>query len=216
MIDDQVEQWRHIAARVVELLHRPAFLGGGVEHRKLKLFFSGVERGEQVEGLVQHPVRAAVGLVDLVDQHDRADAEGQCLGQHELGLRHRAFSGVDQQHHTVNHRQDALDLTAEVGVPGGVDDVDTGVLPLDRGHLGEDGDAALALDVVGVHSAFSHALVLAELAGLFQQAIHQRGLTMVNVRDDRDVAQDLSHQGVPLSLRPGWVGRRSLASCQQE
>ena len=103
VIDDQVEQWRHIAARVVELLHRPAFLGGGVEHRKLKLFFSGVERSEQVEGLVQHPVRATVGLVDLVDQHDRADAEGQCLGQHELGLRHRAFGGVDQQHHTVDH-----------------------------------------------------------------------------------------------------------------
>ena len=216
MIDDQVEQRRHIAAPVVEFLHGPAFLGGGVEHGELKLFFGGVECGEQVEGLVQHPVRAAVGLVDLVDQHDRTDAEGQRLGQHELGLRHRAFSGVDQQHHTVDHRQDALDLTAEVGVTRGVDDVDTGVLPLDRGDLGEDGDAALALDVVGVHGAFGHALVFAELAGLLQQAIHQRGLAMVNVRDDRDVAQDLSHQGVPLSLRPGWVGKGSLAGCGQD
>ena len=197
VIDDQVEQRRHVAAPVVEFLHGPAFLGGGVEHGELKLFFGGVECGEQVEGLVQHPVRAAVGLVDLVDQHDRADAQSQRLGQHELGLRHRAFSGVDQQNHAVDHRQDALDLAAEVGVPGGVDDVDAGVLPLDRGDLGEDGDAALALDVVGVHGAFGHALVFAELAGLLQQAIHQRGLAMVNVRDDRDVAQDLCHQSVP-------------------
>ena len=43
---------------------------------------------------------------------------GQGLGEHELGLRHRAFGGVDQQEHAVDHAEDALDLAAEVGVAG--------------------------------------------------------------------------------------------------
>jgi hypothetical protein len=63
-------------------------------------------------------VCARVGAVDLVDQHDRLQAKAQRLAEHELGLRQRAFGRVDQQHHAVDHRQDALDLAAEVGVAG--------------------------------------------------------------------------------------------------
>jgi hypothetical protein len=48
----------------------------------------------------------------------------QSLADHELGLRHRALGGVDQHDGAVHHRQDTLDLAAEVGVARGVDDVD--------------------------------------------------------------------------------------------
>jgi hypothetical protein len=58
-----------------------------------------------------------------------AQAERQRLAGDELGLRHRAFGAVDQQDHAVDHREDALDLAAEVGVAGGVDDVDARALP---------------------------------------------------------------------------------------
>src|SRR6185436_18090156 len=85
--------------------------------------------------------------------------------------------------------QDALDFAAEIGVAGGVDDVDAGVLPLHRGGLGQNGDAALALQVVGVHRALGHLLVLAVGAGLLQQAVHQRGLAVVDVGDDGDVTK---------------------------
>ena len=88
----------------------------------------------------------------------------------------------------IHHRQDALDLAAEVGVAGGVDDVDAGVVPIDRGRLGQDGDAALLFEVVGVHCAFGDALVFAERARLAEKLIDQRGFAMVDVRDDRDVS----------------------------
>ena len=55
--------------------------------------------------------------------------------------------------------------------------------------LAEDGDAALALEVVGIHGAFDHPLVLAVDAGLLQQPVDQRGLAVVDVRDDGDVAK---------------------------
>ena len=67
---------------------------------------------------------------------------------------------------------------------------------IDRGDLGENGDAAFAFEIVGIHRPFGHALVLAEGAGLLQQAIDQGGLAMVDVRDDRQVAQ--RHEGNPM------------------
>ena len=108
---------------------------------------------------------------------------------HEFGLRQRAFGGVDQHQRAVHHVEDALDLAAEIGVAGRIDDVDAGVLPLHRGGLGQDGDAALALQIVGIHRALGHALVVAEGAGLLQQAVDQRGLAVVDVGDDGDVAK---------------------------
>ena len=111
------------------------------------------------------------------------------LGDHELGLRHRPLGGIDQHEGAVDHVEDALDLAAEIGVAGRVDDIDAGVLPEDRGGLGQDGDAALALEVVGIQRALGDALVLAERARLLQQAVDQRGLAVVDVGDDGDVAE---------------------------
>jgi hypothetical protein len=56
------------------------------------------------------------------------------------------------------------------------------------GVLGEDGDAALALEVVAVHHARLNLLVVAEHLALREHRVHQRGLAVVDVRDDGDVA----------------------------
>ena len=130
----------------------------------------------------------------LIDD-DRLEPHLERLGDHELGLRQRPLGGIDQHERAVDHVEDALDLAAEIGVAGRVDDIDAGVLPEDRGRLGEDGDAALALEVVGIHRALGHPLVLAERAGLLQQPVDQRGLAVVDVGDDGDVAElhDLGH-----------------------
>src|SRR5690606_24205844 len=52
----------------------------------------------------------------------------------------------------------------------------------------EDGDAAFLFEIVRVHHAFGDALVFTERAGLFQELVDKRGLAMVDVRDDRDIA----------------------------
>ncbi len=168
--------------------------------REFKLFVGRVKAGEKVETFVQCAVRLGVGLVDLVQHNDRTQAQLQRLGGHEFGLWHRAFSRVDQQDNTVDHRQDALHLAAKVGVAGGVDDVDACVVPDDRGRLGKDRDAALALQVVAVHRAFGCGLVFAIGAGLFQKLVNQRRFAVVNVSDDCDVTH--VHWGMPL-IREG-------------
>ena len=189
-LSDQVEQRLHaLVLRTFELLRHPALLGRAVEDREVELLVGGVERREQVEHLVDHLDRARVGAVDLVDHDDRLEPHLERLRHHELGLRQRTLGGVDQHQRAVDHVEDALDLAAEIGVAGRVDDVDAGVVPEDRRRLGEDGDAALALEIVGIHRALGDLLVLAEGAGLLQQAVDQRGLAMVDMGDDRDVAQ---------------------------
>ena len=77
---------------------------------------------------------------------------------------------------------------------GRVDDIDVRAFVIDRAVFCEDRDAAFALEVVAVHHALGELLVLAKRARLLQQLVDQRGLAVINVRDDRDVANGAFHQ----------------------
>ena len=111
------------------------------------------------------------------------------LAQHELRLRHRAVDRVDEEQDAVDHVHHAFDLTAEVGVTGCVDDVDLGAAVHDGGVLRHDRDPALALEGVAVHHPLRDLLVLTEDVALLQHRVDERGLAVVDVGDDRDVAE---------------------------
>ena len=76
---------------------------------------------------------------------------------------------------------------AEIGVAGRVDNVDPHILPLHRGALGEDGDAAFLFQVVAVQCPFCDVLMLAERARLSEQLIDKGSFAMIDMRDDGDV-----------------------------
>ena len=115
-------------------------------------------------------------------------AQVQGPGEDEAGLGHGALGGVHQEDDAVDHFQDALHLPAEVGVAGGVHDVDLHIPVLDGGVLGQDGDAPLPLQVAGVHHPVLDLLVGPKGAALFEHLVHQRRLSVVHVGDDGDVA----------------------------
>ena len=69
----------------------------------------------------------------------------------------------------------------------GIDDVDLIVFIMDSGILGENGDAALAFEIAGVHHTVDDRLVFAVHAALLEHLIDQRGLAVVNVRDDCNI-----------------------------
>jgi hypothetical protein len=135
-----------------------------------------------------HAQRVGARAVDLVDDDDGRAAQRERLAQHEARLRHRAVERVDDEQHAVDHAQDALDLAAEVGVAGRVDDVDLHVLPAHRGVLGQDRDAPLALERVRVHHPVLDDLVVAEGPALAEHLVHESRLPVVDVGDDGDVA----------------------------
>ncbi len=180
-----------------------------VDDRELDLLLVGVEVEEQRVDLVDDLGDARVGPVDLVDHEDDVQLQLERLAQHEARLRQRALARVDQQQHAVDHRQAALDLAAEVGVAGRVDDVDLRPAVADGRVLGENRDALLALEIARIHDAILHVLVLAERAGLPQHRVDQRRLAMVDVGDDRHVADvgSLCHTCSVRDLR-GCLGGR--------
>src|SRR5206468_326411 len=125
---------------------------------------------------------------NLVDDDNRLKASLKRLAQHVTSLRQRPFARVYQQHDAVHHLQSALDLAAKVAVAGRVHNVDLGAGVEDSRVLGEDGDAALAFELVRVHHTLGERLVLAECAALAKHGVDQRGLTVVHVGDDGDIA----------------------------
>ena len=193
VLEDSVEERRQVGAGCALRKRRPAVQARGVDHREVELLLGRAELVEQVEGGVDDVVLARARPVDLVDDDDRLQPERECLLGDEARLRHRPFDRVDEEKHRVDHRQHALDLAAEVGVAGRVDDVDVGPLPFNGAVLGQDRDAALLLEVVRVHHPLGDFLVGAEGAALAQQLVDQRRLAMVDVGDDGDVSDLAGH-----------------------
>ena len=130
MADDEIEQRRHaLIFGTAGVGRHPALLRRAVENREVQLLLARIERGEQVEDFVCNFGRAGVGPIDLVDDDDRPQTNLKRLGDYEFGLRQRPLGGVDQNQRAVDHVEDALDFAAEIGVSGGVDNVDPDVLP---------------------------------------------------------------------------------------
>ena len=188
-LEQRVEERLQVRAEVVGVEARAAVARDRVDDRELDLVGARVEVEEELVDLVDDLGDARVGPVDLVDDEHDGQARLERLAQHEPRLRQRPLRGVDEQEHAVDHRQCALDLAAEVGVAGRVDDVDLRVAEADGGVLGEDRDALLALEIHRVEHALVHGLVLAERARLPEHRVDEGRLAVVDVRHDRDVAE---------------------------
>ena len=132
-------------------------------------------------------VRASARSILLISTIGRFSALDRLL-QDEAGLRKRTLRSVHEQQHALDHRQDALDLRAEVAVARRVDDVDDGVAVVDRRVLGEDRDPALLLELARVHDELVDVLADAERAALLQERVDERRLAVVDVRHDGEPA----------------------------
>src|SRR5690606_3494462 len=142
---------------------------------------------------VEREGKTGGGTVKLVGQHHRKPNPVQGLTKQGTGLRHGAFNRVHQQQHAVNHGQHAFDLTTEVGVTGGVDNVDVGAFVFNGTVLRQNGNTAFFLDIARVHDTFGDMFVVTERTCLSQQLIDQGGLPVVNVGNNGHIAQCASH-----------------------
>ena len=192
LADDGFEQRLHVGGHLVVIERGDALARGGVDDRELKLIVVGAELDEEVEHLVDDLLRTRAVAVDLIDDDERLLAQSERLFQHETGLGHTALKGVDQKENAVHHHEDALDLAAEIGMSGGIDDIDLGVSVHDGGVLGQNGDTALALQIITIHDAVVDDLVGAENARLTEELVDQSGLAVVNVGNDRDIPEIFS------------------------
>src|SRR5207244_140732 len=96
---------------------------------------------------------------------------------------------------TVRHLQHALNLAAEIGVAGRIDDVHLGARQDEGDILGQDGDAAFALKVIRVENeavlpaSEPVQLFFAKQSRLAHHHVDQRGFAVVNVGNNRNIAK---------------------------
>ena len=148
VLEDDVHKVRNVAGRVFPVRPHPAHLGRSVNGREIELLLGGVEGKHQVEDFFLCDFGRAVFLVDFVHHHDGLESQFDGFAQDEACLRHGPFEGVHDEQNGVGHLQHALHFATEVGVTGGVEDVDFDTLPVGAHVFGQDGDAAFALEVV--------------------------------------------------------------------
>ena len=142
---------------------------------------------KQVQYLVYHFGRAGAVPVNLVDHYQRRLVQTQRLFQHKAGLGHTALKSVYQQQNAVYHGKNTLYLAAKVRMAGRVYNVDLGVVIVNGGVLGHNGNAPLTLQVVAVHDPLFHHFILTEGAALAQHFVHQSGFAVVNMGNDCNV-----------------------------
>ena len=70
---------------------------------------------------------------------------------------------------------------------GSVHDIDLCPFVFHSRILGENGDSALSLDIVGIHHPLHHFLVGAEHAALAQQTVYQGRLAVVYMGNDGNI-----------------------------
>ncbi len=201
-------------------------LGISVEDREVELLFLGVEINKEVVNFIQNFLRTRIGAVDLVNDENRLQVRLKRLAEHVTSLRQWAFAGVDQQHDAVDHLERALHFAAKIGVARRIHDIDFHARIKHSRVLGKNGDAAFAFQIVRVHDALGHGLVVAESAALPKHGVDQRGLAVVHVGNDGDVAntriQTKTPQDCKLGLtttllwRPISAGSRSNSCCHPE
>jgi hypothetical protein len=146
----------------------------------------------QVGDFLCTPVRLGARQVDLVEDGDDLETRIHREEQVRERLRLDALGRIHHEHSAFARRQGARDLVGEVHVAGRVDEVELVLLAIVRGvrhphRVQLDRDAALALEVEGVEHLGLH-FALLEHAGFLDQAVRERGLAVIDVGDDAEVA----------------------------
>ena len=155
--------------------------------------------GEDVLELIDDRVGVGRREVDLVEDRD----EGEVLAEGEVDVRERlrldALGRVDDEDGALAGLQAVADLVREVDVTGRVDEVEPVGLAvlgavLEADGAGLDRDALLALEVHRIEDLARH-LARVDRVGQFEQAVRQGRLAVIDVGDDRKVAQALLGDG---------------------
>ena len=173
---------------------------------------------EEVGDLLRPAIGLGRGQVDLVqDGHDLEVVLDREVRVRER-LRLEPLRGVDDEQRALAGGERARDLVGEVDVPGRIDQVQRVhvalVLPEHAHGLGLDRDAALALEIHRVEQLRAH---LAGRHGVrdLEDAVGERRLAVVDVRDDREVAGEFqahTSHGRRCGLGATWLWHRDRAA----
>ena len=191
-----------VRGRVVEQVDHAVEVGL-VPDRQLDRRHAGAERRPD---LGQRAVEVGALPVELVDHDHPRHAEPGGRPPGVLGLGLHAVGRADHDDGQVDVGQGRDHLAGEVGVPGGVEEVDLDPVDRERGQAGRDGQLARHLLGLEVHdgAALLHRAPPCDGPGGGQERLGERGLAGSVVADEGDVS-DSGRVEWHLVLRPPSV-----------
>ena len=157
----------------------------------LELLFACCELEEKVGNFVFNFTETCGRLINLVYDDNWLQIHLKRLLQDKLRLWHWTFLSIDYQNDTVRHVERTFHLARKVGVAWRIDNVDFITVVINRGLFCGNGNTAFMFLIARVHNErLTHfRLVVTESVALLQKRIHQGSFTVVDVRNNRDVAK---------------------------
>ena len=136
------------------------------------------------------------GAVGLIDESESRNVVAAHLPVDGHRLRLHTGNSAQHENRAVENSQRAFDLDRKIDVARRVDDVDEVVIPLAVGRGRLDGNAALALQVHGIHrrpdTVFPFDVVdHADPLRVKENSLGQRRLARIDVRANSDVSYPL-------------------------
>ena len=197
-------RWHALDDRVERVGNTLSGLGGDAQHVVGRL-------PDQLCHLGRHLVGPRLRQVDLVD--GRNDLEVALDGQVRVRerLRLAALRGVDDEQRALARLQRPRHLVREVDMPRRVDEVELVAFPGDADGLRLDRDPALPLELHRVEQLLAH-LAAGDGVRQLEDAIGERRLPVVDVGDDREVADFGFGPWVSEARRPRLNASRALNS----
>ena len=171
---------------------------------------------EQVGNLDRCSVRIRLRQIDLVHHgHDLEPVLDREIRVRE-GLRLDPLRGVDDEQRALARLERAGHLVGEVHVTRRVDQVELVALPAHPHRLGLDRDPALALELHRVEQLRPH-VARRHGVGQLENAVGERRLAVVDVRDDREVSDPalvhgLGGDGTRRAVSAGFGGPARVGS----
>ena len=96
IFNDSIKQRKNVFGRLVPIGAHPTLLCRTVDCWEIELFLSRIKIKHEVKHHLLHLIRAAVRLVNLIDNHHRLQSHLNRLLKHETCLRHWPLKSVNQ------------------------------------------------------------------------------------------------------------------------
>ena len=173
----------------------------GIEDGKLDLPLVRIEIDKKVVNLINDLLDPGVTAVDLIDDDHNGQLFCEGFFNDKSCLRKRSLTGIDQQNGPIDHIQAAFNLTAEIRMPGRINDIDLDVVVPYGRILRHDGNPPLPFEIHRVHHPLCDLLILPEGASLLEHGINEGRFTMINVGNDNNISYVLLSQMCCLSFK---------------
>ena len=187
-----IQKRLHVGGFFAQAFACPTLLCRCVDGFEIKLFVRCAQFNEKFHYLLLQFFFHKLALVYFVNNNKHLFAKAKRLFQHVPCLWHATFNGINKKQHAVYHGQNAFHFPTEIGVAGGVDNVDFGALVVHGCVFCKNGNSPFTFDVVTVHHTVLNNFVCAENAVLLEQLVNHGGFAVVYVGNNCNVSDVLS------------------------